>query len=146
MAEEAGDKKLSRSLRADAISGLENLNKVAQNVQTGVFRTFRDGVAEYNTRENMMAERGGEVIKEEDKYNLSIEHKDADFSHEADSHPLSTRYSPEHPGVMTRRLTDGEYLDPITNKVFSYREGFTTSDGRTFPGGDVSLQTDIIYK
>lgn len=58
--------------------------------------------------------------------------------------PLSTRYSPDMPGVSMMRVADGVYQCPITKKVYDFRSGFTTAKGNKVPGGDVSLQSDMI--
>jgi len=59
---------------------------------------------------------------------------------------LSTRYVPSKPGVQARRIADGVYQDPITNKTYDWNEGFKTEEGETFNGGRVSLQTDIFSR
>jgi hypothetical protein len=46
-------------------------------------------------------------------------------------------------GIQARRLADGVYQDPYTNKVYDWNEGFETEDGQIFGGGGVSLQTDL---
>jgi hypothetical protein len=56
---------------------------------------------------------------------------------------LSTRYSPDMPGVPLIRISDGVWQCPDTKKIYDYRNGFTTDKGNVVPGGDVSLQTDL---
>jgi len=54
--------------------------------------------------------------------------------------PLSTRYSPDRPGVSLMRITDGVYQDPTTGKTYDYRAGYTTDKGNEIPGGSVDQQ------
>lgn len=54
---------------------------------------------------------------------------------------LSTRYSPDMPGVSLVRIGDSVWQCPITKKIYDYRSGFTTTKGNVVPGGDVSNQT-----
>jgi hypothetical protein len=56
---------------------------------------------------------------------------------------LSTRYSPDMPGVPLVRISDGVWQCPETKKIYDYRAGFTTSKGNVIPGGDVGLQTHL---
>jgi uncharacterized protein (UPF0305 family) len=58
-------------------------------------------------------------------------------------YPMSTRYSPDHPGVMMIRLADNLYQDPITGKQYNYEEGYTLDDGTKVPGGSVIEQTKL---
>lgn len=142
--EKLSDRRLSRKLRASTIEVASEFIKEAQSTQTGVFQNFRDDVIEYPTRNNQTAIRGGEVDAKK-LYNLS----DAvttkmDSSRKLPSNTLSTRYSPDHVGVQARRIADGVYQDPYTNKIYDWNEGFTTEDGRKYTGGHVSLQTDLL--
>lgn len=54
---------------------------------------------------------------------------------------LSTRYSPDMPGVSLVRVGDGVWQCPITKKVYDFRSGYTTAKGNVVPGSDVSNQT-----
>lgn len=54
--------------------------------------------------------------------------------------PLSTRYSPDRPGVSLLRITDRVYQDPTTGKVYDYAAGYTTEKGTEVPGGGVDQQ------
>lgn len=54
--------------------------------------------------------------------------------------PLSTRYSPDRPGVSLVRITDRVYQDPTTGKVYDYAAGYTTEKGTEVPGGGVDQQ------
>lgn len=59
-----------------------------------------------------------------------------------DSSPtLSTRYSPELPGVHTVPVAPGVVQDYLTKKIYDYNTGFTLSDGTKIPGGNVANQT-----
>lgn len=55
--------------------------------------------------------------------------------------PLSTRYSPDMPGVSLMRIGDNVYQCPVTKKIYDFRSGYTTAKGNQIPGGDVSNQT-----
>ena len=138
------DRNLARSLRRIAREEIDELSKVAQSKQTGIFQVFRDGINEYPTRENKLTQRGGEHDNKK-LYDTGPEHKDADNSVEPASRSLSTRYSPDRVGVQARRLADGVYQDPYTNKIYDWNEGFSTEDGQKFSGGHVALQTDLFH-
>ncbi len=55
--------------------------------------------------------------------------------------PLSTRYSPDMPGVSLIRIGDGVYQCPVTKKIYDFRSGYTTAKGNKVPGTDVQNQT-----
>lgn len=134
------DRKFARDLR---ISALEALVKVADD--HGILQHFRGTPAVYDSPEHYLAERGGEDDSEL-LYGVGYPKREkADLSTDVYNRSLSTRYSPDRVGVQARRIADGVYQDPITNKVYDWNEGFTTEDGAKFEGGKVSLQTDIMY-
>lgn len=54
---------------------------------------------------------------------------------------LSTRYSPDMPGVSLMRIGESVYQCPVTKKIYDFRSGYTTSKGNVVPGSDVSNQT-----
>lgn len=56
-------------------------------------------------------------------------------------HPLLTRYSPDYPGVMMQRISDGVYQDLLSKKVYDFRTGFISDTGVRYYGGSVSQQT-----
>lgn len=56
-------------------------------------------------------------------------------------HSLSTRHSPDLPGVQLIRITDNVYRDPVTNKTYDFTKGFVLDDGTRYPGGSVAAQT-----
>jgi hypothetical protein len=56
-------------------------------------------------------------------------------------HALSTRYSPDMPGVSLIRIGDDVYQCPVTKKIYNYTAGYTTMDGDKVPGTNVSNQT-----
>lgn len=57
------------------------------------------------------------------------------------SHPLLTRYSPDYPGVMLQRVSDGVYQDTLSKKVYDFRSGFISDTGIKYHGGSVAHQT-----
>lgn len=56
-------------------------------------------------------------------------------------HPLLTRYSPDYPGVMMNRISDGVYQDLLSKKVYDFRNGFISDTGIRYYGGSVANQT-----
>jgi hypothetical protein len=52
-----------------------------------------------------------------------------------------TRYSPDMPGVMMKRISDGVYQDVVTNKVYDFQHGFTDASGTPRAGGSIKHQT-----
>jgi len=54
---------------------------------------------------------------------------------------LSTRHSPDLPGVQLVRMSDGVYRDPVSDKVYDFNKGFVLDDGTKYVGGSVSAQT-----
>lgn len=133
------DRNLSRQLRVAALTGL---HKIAQD-QHGILQHFQGDNISYNTREQHTVERGGKDDSAK-LYGVGIpEYEDADLEMRTFDRSLSTRYSPDRVGVQARRIADGVYQDPITNKTYDWNEGFKTEDGEEFHGSGVSLQTDI---
>jgi len=59
------------------------------------------------------------------------------------SFPLSTRYSPDLPGVGLTRVSDGVYQEDMTGKVYDYAAGYTMSNGTKIPAADVALQSKM---
>ncbi len=57
---------------------------------------------------------------------------------------LSTRYSPDYPGVSLVRLEDGVYQDSLNGKVYDFNLGWTSEKGQVFTGGSVADQTPAI--
>jgi len=57
------------------------------------------------------------------------------------AHPLLTRYSPDYPGVMLMRISDGVYQDLLSKKVYDFTSGFVSDTGIRYYGGSVALQT-----
>jgi hypothetical protein len=120
------------------------MKKKALKDQHGLFQHFQSGVADYNTRENYLAQRGGKSSDLQKLYGLGPEHLESYQPKKEKPGSLSTRYVPGRPGVQALRVSSGVYQDPNTKEIFDYNEGFTTSDGRTFRGGTVDLQTDLV--
>lgn len=54
---------------------------------------------------------------------------------------LLTRYSPDYPGVMLMRVSDGVYQDMLTRKVYDFNKGFVSDSGVVHPGGSTAYQT-----
>lgn len=57
--------------------------------------------------------------------------------------PLSTRYDPDHPGVMLNRIGEGIWQSEMTKKLYNFNEGYTLNTGVKVPGSDVSEQTQV---
>jgi hypothetical protein len=120
------------------------MKKQALKDQHGLFQHFQSGVADYNTRESYLAQRGGKSADPQKLYGLGPEHPESYQPKKEKPGSLSTRYVPGRPGVQALRVSAGVYQDPNTKEVFDYNEGFVTSDGRVFNGGTVDLQTDLV--
>ena len=56
-------------------------------------------------------------------------------------HSLLTRYSPDYPGVMMLRISDGIYQDMLSKKVYDFKSGFISDTGERYYGGSVANQT-----
>ncbi|MCZ2224509.1 MAG: hypothetical protein LC122_12870 [Chitinophagales bacterium] len=56
---------------------------------------------------------------------------------------LQTRYCPDHPGVMAKRVTDNVIQCPIDKKTYNYEAGFQLMDGSKVPGTTVQNQTKM---
>lgn len=121
------------------------LNKIIKNAKDdGILQHPVRHNVEYDTREHNYRQRGGKSPDPTQLYGVGYpERKNTDLSVETYSRSLSTRYSPDRPGVQARRVSDGVYQDPITNKVYDWNEGFTSETGSKFYGGHVALQTDF---
>lgn len=119
------------------------MKKTAAKDQHGIFQHFQSGVTDYNTREGYLAQRGGKSQDPKSLYGLGPEHPESYKPEKVKPGGLSTRYVPGRPGIQAMRVSTGVFQDPQTKEVFDYNEGFTTSDGRTFNGGGVDLQTDL---
>lgn len=69
-------------------------------------------------------------------------------NHHLDTHQgvavSQTRYSPDMPGVMMVRVSDGVYRDPITNKLYDFQHGFTDASGNARSGGSIKHQTPML--
>lgn len=119
--------------------------KIAASDQHGIFQHFQSDVTNYSTREKSLEMRGAKKGPSRDSlYGVGPEHDESFKPEEAAPTSLSTRYSPDRIGVQARRVGDGVYQDPYTNKVYDYNDGFITEDGRGFSGGGVSLQSNIM--
>jgi hypothetical protein len=65
-----------------------------------------------------------------------------DMQHMRGENPtLLTRYSPDYPGVMMQRISDGVYQDLLSKKVYDFNAGFISDTGIRYHGGSVAHQT-----
>jgi hypothetical protein len=62
------------------------------------------------------------------------------------AYTLSTRNSPEYPGVMMARVSDGVYQDLLTKKVYDFNKGWTDDAGGVHAGGTVANQSQLYNK
>jgi hypothetical protein len=143
VAKQTEDKKLARELRVSALESILEDSIVKHSQDYGILQTPFGKPMTYETRDHFLSERGGQRTKK--LYDIGPVHEKSIIDVEYVSRSLSTRYSPDRIGVQARRISDGVYQDPITNKTYDWNEGFTTEDGKKFPGGSVELQTDIMY-
>jgi hypothetical protein len=123
------------------------ISKIAAGDQHGIFQHFQSNTTDYATRERYLSQRGGDAPMGRDidsLYNIAPEGDESRVPTEYVAPHLSTRYSPDRVGVQAKRVSDGVYQDPYTNKVYDYNEGFKTEDGRSFPGGAASLQSSLM--
>jgi hypothetical protein len=142
-AQATGDRQLARELRKIAA---ESLLKISQE-EHGILQHPSADTVEYTPAEHVESERGGEPENRQKLYGVGIpDYKKTDLSVREYNRSLSTRYSPDRIGVQARRIADGVYQDPYTNKVYDWNAGFKTEEGEEFAGGGVSLQTDIASK
>ncbi len=137
---------LDNSIRENRILKMMSFGilKEAVSDSHGIFQHFQSDVANYSTREKVLSGRGSSEKQNESIYNLSPEHDDSYKPEDTLTPSLSTRYSPDRVGVQARRIGDGVYQDPYTNKVYDYNEGFKTESGEEYSGGGVSLQSNIM--
>ncbi len=140
--ENMDNRAVARKVRVAMISSM-GIAKVAADDQHGIFQHFQSGVLDYPTREQYVSHRGGQPSSRDALYGVGPEHSDADNSMSEPPRSLSTRYSPDRVGVQARRIGDGVYQDPYTNKIYDYNEGFSTEDGRVQPGGSPALQSNL---
>jgi len=54
---------------------------------------------------------------------------------------LSTRYCPEHVGVMMGRVGESTFQCPLDGQTYNWETGWTDYDGNEHPGGSVAAQT-----
>lgn len=136
----SADKKLARKLR------LAYLESFAAK-EEGILQEYRSSDNTYPGLSSLMVtERGAEKLPKEELYpDMSEKHSISQFDMPDGSPSLSTRYVPNKPGVMSQRVTgsSGVVMDPYTNKIYDWNEGFKTEDGRVFAPSSVSLQTDL---
>lgn len=133
------DNKLARQLRKDC------LDSILKFAEESLLEDPNGITMEHENLSRRNVYRGGPPRDPEKNYNLAPEHKKVEETLSPVSRSLSTRYSPDHVGVSARRISDGVYQDPITNKIYNWNEGFKTDDGDVFDGGSISLQTDLVF-
>ena len=124
---------------------IDRLTKVSQE-QHGIFQHFQSGEQEYSLREELLSQRSGDGLdrsNSDNLYGVFPEQDDADNQYAEPQRSLSTRYSPDRVGVQARRLSDGVYQDPYTNKVYDYNEGFKAENGEEFSPSSVENQTKL---
>jgi len=122
-----------------------SLRKTSQE-QHGIFQHFQSGEHEYGLREELSTQRSGIGVDRSDSSNLYgvfPENEDALNEYAEPQRSLSTRYSPDRVGVQARRISDGVYQDPYTNKIYDYNEGFKTENGEDFLPTSVENQTKL---
>jgi hypothetical protein len=100
--------------------------------------------------------KSAELADASDKYDYESHRKDTLFNaliHEhaktdpdlqnmrGGNHPLLTRYSPDYPGVMMQRISEGVYQDLLSKKVYDFNAGFISDTGIRYHGGSVAHQT-----
>ena len=56
---------------------------------------------------------------------------------------LSSRYSPDMPGVSLMRIGENIYQCPVTKKIYDFNSGYTTAKGNKIPGTGVQGQTEF---
>jgi len=92
--------------------------------------------AKKRNEENMF-----EVVKREVTENRQKHHLRTMQDH---AESLSTRYSPELPGVQVLHVADGVYQDALTKKIYDFNQGWSGTDGQKYPGGSVKNQTPAL--
>ena len=126
-------------------NNIDRLTKTSQE-QHGMFQHFQSGEQEYDLREELLTQRSGDGAGRSDSdslYGVFPEQSDASNQYAEPQRSLSTRYSPDRVGVQARRVSDGVYQDPYTNKVYDYNEGFKTENGEEFSPSSVDNQTKL---
>jgi len=140
------DRSLARKLRKAALETIIEMSKEAASTsdQHGIFQNMQHGAQDYPTRTEFAHQRGG-TKGDERKYNLGPKHEKSKISYDDAPRTLSTRYSPDRVGVQAP-TKDGVQTDPLTGKEYNWNDGFTTETGEKFPGGQVSLQSDLYFE
>jgi hypothetical protein len=131
------DKKLAKAMRIDVVTELHKtalLDNPSPNVMT------------FERARPRQVVRGADQPASTEKYNTGAPQPPVKVKPHETTRGLSTRYSPDHVGVQTRRISDGVYQDPISGRIYDWNEGFTTETGEKYPGGAVSLQSQLYEK
>jgi len=129
------NRSITRKLRSEYIRILK------EAAESGILQNYRGTGIEYGNKKRILTERGGEISHD----SPTVKKEKADPSVEEPAPSLSTRYVPGKPGLMAERIRGGEsvYMDPYTKKIYDWREGFKDESGQEYPGGCVSLQSDL---
>lgn len=114
------------------------MNKKAQQESGLLGGFFEQESKKFKDRDN------DRISKEPKLYGVFDEQEESASMPEYPKHTLSTRYVPNMPGVQAGRVPEkeGAFYNPITNKEYSYQEGFDV-DGVTYPPYSVSMQTNL---
>lgn len=89
--------------------------------------------AEKHNSETMWERTKHEVAENRKQHHLE--------GHRGTAKSLSTRHSPELPGVGLIHVSDGVYQDSLTKKIYDFNRGFSMQNGEKYPGGSVANQT-----
>tara|TARA_A100001011_G_scaffold392084_1_gene478883 strand:+ start:1459 stop:2385 length:927 start_codon:yes stop_codon:yes gene_type:complete len=151
------DSENRKSRRLSRVGYLDycSFKKNAQEEQHGILQHFRSENRGYPTRDQYHTMRGvpsspspGQTPSDGSEvsrlYGVNPQHEDSELIEMNTTRSLSTRYSPDRIGVQARRVSDGVWQDPYTNRMYDYNDGFKTESGEEFPGGHVALQSHMI--
>ena len=84
-----------------------------------------------------------ETMREVVKHEVEENRKDHHLKTHQGMAVSQTRHSPDMPGVMMKRVSDGVYQCPITNKLYDFQNGFTDANGNSRAGGSIKHQTPL---
>lgn len=142
-------------------ASVKDYNKALGNLKLFALLLDADGFtveADFlNTYLNLTLEKKAELPDASEKYNAKTNNESGFFTALTDEankepeveietwksggHALLTRYSPDYPGVMMLRISDGVYQDLLSKKVYDFKSGFISDTGERYYGGSVSYQT-----
>lgn len=154
MAANAIDMAVEESLSSE---GENNYHDALGNI--AAFATWLDAGGFKDTSHilDCVLEKAAELATAKDKYDYKAHREESLFTALTDEaakakepeldtwrgggHPLLTRYSPDYPGVMLYRVSDGVYQDMLSKKVYDFKNGFISDTGTRYYGGSVAYQT-----